>query len=66
MKTETSTFTLSDGSKLTIETAEAVCAKCGEKIIRIAGSDWGHGDELVSRPRRSYLGGRYDHKAVVR
>lgn len=61
---ETMTTHLSDGSVIEIEIGEASCAKCGEHIIRIGQVvAWQHGNELVGRPRRSYLGGRYDHDA---
>lgn len=56
------TATLSTGETVTIDVADATCAKCHDRIIRIAGT-WGHADELVSRPGRHWMGGRYDHRA---
>jgi hypothetical protein len=57
-------YTLSTGEVVDIHIAKASCAKCGEPIVRIGDSPWGHGDELVGRRRRHWMGGRFDHDAT--
>lgn len=65
MTTTTLTYRLSNGDTITVDMAEATCARCGERSIRIGGGAWGHANALVGRPRRSFLGSKYDHDPVV-
>jgi hypothetical protein len=57
--------TLSTGEVIEITIGEGTCVKCGERMTLIGeGGEWNHADALVDRPRRHWMGGRFDHDAT--